>query len=96
MNLTNETPVAMLTVGQLKEIFDKKNTGLPLVNEVHEKKYVYGYMGLAQLFSCSIPTAARIKLSGEIDPAIKQIGRKIVIDADLALELAGKKKGGRK
>ena len=28
--------------------------------------------------------------------AITQIGRKIIVDAELALELAGKKTGGRK
>jgi len=40
--------------------------------------------------------ANRIKKSGKIDKAITQIGRKIIIDAELALELAGKKTGGRK
>ena len=43
-------------------------------------------------FGCSIPTANRIKRSGIIDGAITQVGRKIVIDADLALELAAKAK----
>ena len=38
----------------------------------------------------------RIKKSGKIDKAITQIGRKIIVDAELALELAGKKTGGRK
>ena len=37
---------------------------------------------------CSVPTANRIKKSGVIDKAITQIGRKIVVDADLALSLA--------
>lgn len=60
-----------------------------------DKKYVYGIGGIARLFNCSIPTANRIKKSGKIDKAIKQIGRKIVVDADLALELAGRKNGGR-
>ncbi len=53
-------------------------------------KYVYGLSGIAQLFGCSIPTANRI------DKAIKQIGRKIIVDAELALELAGRKTGGRR
>ena len=44
----------------------------------------------------SLPTANRIKKSGKIDKAITQIGRKIIVDAELALELAGKKTGGRK
>lgn len=60
------------------------------------KKHVYGLAGIAKLFGCSIPTANRIKQSGKIDQAITQIGRKIIVDADLALELAGRKNGGRK
>ena len=54
-----------------------------------DKKYVYGIGGIARLFGCSIPTANRIKKSGRIDRAITQIGRKIIVDADMALELAG-------
>ena len=60
------------------------------------KKYVYGIHGISQLFGCSIPTAHRIKKCGKIDKAITQIGRKIIVDAELALELAGHKTGGRK
>ena len=59
------------------------------------KKYVYGILGIAKLFGCSIPTANRIKQSGKIDRAITQIGRKIIVDAQLAIELAGRKTGGR-
>lgn len=61
-----------------------------------DKKYVYGIGGIARLFGCSIPTANRIKKSGRIDRAITQIGRKIIVDADMALELAGRKSGGRR
>lgn len=66
----------------------------PLANT--HKKHVYGIAGIAKLFGCSIPTANRIKKSGKIDQAITQIGRKIIVDAELALELAGKKTGGRR
>ena len=59
------------------------------------KKSVYGIVGIARLFGCSMPTASRIKQSGKIDKAITQIGRKIIVDAELALELAGRKTGGR-
>ena len=55
-----------------------------------ERKYVYGILGIAKLFGCSLPTANRIKKSGKIDKAITQIGRKIIVDVELALELAGK------
>ena len=61
-----------------------------------QRRFVYGLSGLARLFGCSLPTANRIKQSGKIDRAITQVGRKIIIDADLALELAGRKVGGRR
>ena len=60
-----------------------------------EKRYVYGLAGIARLFGCSLPTANRIKQSGKINRAITQVGRKIIVDADLALELVGRKTGGR-
>lgn len=56
-----------------------------------EKRYVYSLAGIARLFGCSLPTANRIKQSGKINRAITQVG----VDADLALELAGRKTGGR-
>jgi len=59
-------------------------------------KYVYGLKGLADLFGCCKQTAFNIKKSGRITPAIKQVGRLLIIDADLALELACRKTGGRK
>jgi len=59
--------------------------------ETPSKRYEYGIRGIAKIFGCSIPTANRIKKSGKIDRAITQIGRKIIVDADLALQLAGKK-----
>ena len=61
-----------------------------------ERKYVYGILGIAKLFGSSLPTANRIKKSGKIDKAITQIGRKIIVNVELTLELAGKKTGGRK
>lgn len=68
----------------------------PIPNsEGKNKKYVYGISGIAQIFGCSMATANRIKKSGKIGKAITQIGRKIIVDARLALELAGQKKGGR-
>lgn len=63
---------------------------------VATKRYVYGLRGIAELFGCSLPTANRIKQSGKIDKAVTQIGRKIIVDAELALELAGRKVGGRR
>lgn len=61
--------------------------------QVAPKGNYYGIEGIARVFGCSVPTANRIKKSGIIDKAITQIGRKIVVDADLALSLA-KESGG--
>ena len=55
---------------------------------MNNKNFVYGMRGLAGLFNCSEATASRIKKSGVIDDAISQIGKKIVTDANKALELS--------
>ena len=59
-----------------------------------EKNYVYGLPGIMKLFNCSYATANRIKASGKLDGAMYQIGRKIIVDADKALECVsfGKKR----
>ena len=71
----------------------------PPREEVHpaknHPKYVYGLKGLADLFGCCKQTAFNIKKSGRIAPAIKQVGRLLIIDADLALKLACRRPGGR-
>ena len=56
-------------------------------NQSSNKKYVQGINGIASLFGCSKSTAQRIKNSGIIDDAITQVQRKILVDADLALQL---------
>lgn len=61
-----------------------------------DKKYYYGYDGLAEILGCSMANAANVKLSGLLDGAFTQIGRKIIWDREKVLELAGRKKGGRK
>lgn len=95
--INDDTPVMILTVGQLTETLAKSLAAKTVEKiQIPEKRYVYGYKGIANLFGCSIAKAAAIKLSGKIDPAIRQIGKNIIVDADLALELASAKTGGRK
>ncbi len=95
--VTDDTPITFLTVGQLREVFNVKEAQPQPAPIQDAKRYVYGILGIAELLNCSKVTASRIKASGKIDGAITQIGRKIITDADLALELAGRKeKGGRK
>ena len=57
-----------------------------------KKHYVYGLQGLCDLLGCTTATASRIKRSGVIDAAICQVGKIIVVDADLALDLIKVKK----
>ena len=100
-----DKPLALMTVREFLEVIEatKDNGETNEVGQVCEavnvgndgKRYVYGIEGLARLFGCSKATANRIKKSGKLDGAITQIGRKIIIDADKALELAGIKTGGR-
>ena len=74
---------------------EAKNQDTPS-QSTSEKKYVYGIDGIAEIFGCCRPTASRIKKSGRINAAIRQIGRKIVVDVELALSLAGPKKEARR
>lgn len=90
------TPIWQLTVGEFLELTEKSFH--PMLEKAksaqpsnkQEKRLVYGIAGLAKLLSCSMTTAQKYKNSGVFDKAITQIGRKIIIDADLALKLAGK------
>ncbi len=88
-------PICMMTGEELTLLLQntEKVTAKVPAEVVPEKHYEYGIEGLAKVFGCSIPTANRIKKSGVIDAAITQVGRKIVVDVELALELA-KKAGG--
>lgn len=89
-------PLWQMTAAEFLALQKEKEDITTTIVRDHSKKYVYGIAGIAQLFGCSIPTANRIKKSGKIKKAITQIGRKIIVDADLAMELAGNKPGGRK
>ena len=75
-----QKPIAMMTGEELTFLLNssmeaKANEQTPVVQK-------------RQVFGCSVPTANRIKRSGIIDAAITQIGRKIIVDADMALALA--------
>ena len=78
-------------------MMDNSNSATKKIDiEQNQKKFVYGIKGLSELLGCSIPTAQRVKVSGTIDDAICQVGRKIIIDSEKALSLLKKKKGGRR
>lgn len=84
-------PLFSLTVGEFIEL--QNRTVPPTVVDLTadpSKKYVHGIAGIASIFGCSKTTAQLIKNSGKIDKAVQQLGRKIVTNAELALELAGR------
>lgn len=84
------TPIWQLTVGEFIELQQRFRPSAPQPSaDTPRKNLVYGIEGIAGLFSCSKTTAQKIKNSGTIDKAITQIGNKIIVDADLALKLAG-------
>lgn len=81
-----------LTVGQLMDLLKgEKDVPKKIVQEIKERRKVYGIAGIAQIFNCSMTTANRIKKSGRIDRAIIQHGRIIVVDVEMALELFNNK-----
>lgn len=89
MQITKDTPIAMLTVGQLEEFLkrgEKKDTPQ---KPKEPKKYVYGLRGIRELFGVSHVTAQKYK-DGILRDAVSQQGRVIVTDVEKALELFGK------
>lgn len=91
------TPLWQLTVGEFLELQKRES---PIKQEPVANKpgrtFVYGISGLANLLKCSKTTAQKVKNSGIIDKATSQFGRKIAIDADLALELIQKARNKNK
>lgn len=85
--ITNTPAIVTLqmTIDEYMEMREKKELKEA---SARPRNLVYGLEGIKLLFGCSTTTAWRIKNSDWIRPAITQVGRKIVVDADLALELA--------
>lgn len=91
VNINPNTRIIDLTVGELMELLESAHGAPQAVQEVKEHRKVYGIAGIAQIFNCSMTTANRIKRSGRIDRAITQLGRIIVVDVELALNLFNNK-----
>ena len=92
LNFGENTPLAMLTVGQFKEIII---SAMPR-QEVETKldaspNYIYGLAGIRELFGVSHATAQKLK-NTVLAPAVKQYGRKIIVDTRMAVELFNKRK----
>ena len=89
MNSQNLNSSAIITVQMtVEEYLEREAQKTQQQEPAKSRNLVYGLKGIQQLFDCKTTTAWRIKNSEWIKPAITQVGRKIVVDADLALELA--------
>lgn len=86
------TPFAMLTVADLREIIRENQPEQKTEARQTSGRLVYGLKGIADLFGVSHLTAQRYKDS-LIKETVRQNGRKIVTDVDLALELFNERKG---
>ena len=90
-NITGETPIAALTVSQFVELLDKNKSPepAPAGPADYTQGFVHGLKGIRQLFGVSHATAQRYK-DTFLKPAVRQNGRKIVVDVAQALELFDK------
>ena len=97
MIIDNTTPLAAITVGDLKELLLELNINhgpaAPRPATGNGKRYVYGLKGIQSLFHCSHLTEQRYK-DTFLQPAVMQQGRKIVIDVEQAVELFKTHKDG--
>lgn len=84
MNITRDTRLIDLTIGEFEDWLRGKMQQPS--TERTEKHYAYGIRGIMGLFHCSEVTAHRYKRTF-LAPAVSQQGKKIVVDADKAMQL---------
>lgn len=85
MNYTDSTPIAALSVADFTELINTL-LGREPAPSPQQRRLVYGIKGIEELFNCCHLTAQRYKKTF-LAPAIKQRGRKIIVDAEYAIEL---------
>ncbi len=89
MNIKDETPIIMISVGDLKKIIKDNLAVFDKKEEAVVEKYVYGLKGIQKLFNVSHATAQMYK-NTILKDAVSQQGRKIVVDVEKALSLFSK------
>ena len=91
MIIQDTTMLSTLTVADLRELFREFQS--EKIGEVYKPsgRLVFGLRGIEELFGCSHKTAQYYK-DHVIHEAVSQNGRKIVVDADKALELFNQRK----
>lgn len=87
-----DTPVAMLTIGQLIEIqrqFIEEQVASMTSNKTEGNelpKYVNSMTALAEILGCSASTLYRMKADGKFDGCISQCGKWQMIDVPAIIE----------
>ena len=93
-------PLYTLTIEEFKKLLDERikaaisNETVSTPAAKPTGRLVYGLRGIRDLFGVSHLTAQRYK-NGIIKEAVRQNGRKIVVDADLALKLFDERRNER-
>lgn len=92
--IPSDTPLWKLTAGEFRALVADAFSAAGVAaaqgangGERAGKWVVKGIDGLADLLGCRRTKAMTVKASGIIDPAITQVGRSIIIDAEHALRL---------
>jgi hypothetical protein len=86
------TPLWQLTLGEFLDAVQVIKQPSPAkVEDYTDARWVYQIGGIAKLLGCSKCTVHEYRKQGWIEPAIKQLGRNIVCDAQLALKLFGER-----
>ncbi len=85
MEITDNTPIVMLTVGQLKAVIRQEIAQSELNQEKKQEvvKYAFGLRGIRDEFNVSHATAQKYK-DGILKDAVMQNGRKIILDVEKA------------
>lgn len=82
--------IIVMTSEQLDELVNRiaQAVAQPQAPTPHkgDTRYVYGLRGISDLFNVSHTTAQQYKNSF-LAPAVSQRGRKIIVNADMALQL---------
>lgn len=99
-NNLGSNPLYTLTIEEFTELLDERIKAAISSETVSTPaakptgRLVYGLRGIRELFGVSHLTAQRYK-DGIIKEAVRQNGRKIVVDADLALKLFDERRNER-
>ena len=95
LNDLSNIPLWQLTVQEFENLMGRILSEFFQHEEMSARdppRMAYGLDGLCKVLGCSKSTAMRLKKSGILDEAIVQTGRKIIIDADKALDILYNKK----